>query len=90
MNGISFTELTFLRDLMMVFGVLGVVGIAVAAKLKICKMRFEAYNANGMTNEDREAIRDLRASIQRIEERLESLEILVMEREREEKFGMKL
>lgn len=90
MNGISFTELAFLRDLMMIFGVLGVVGIAVSARLKICKMRFDFQKAGGMTNEDREAIRDLRASVQRIEERLESLEVLAMEREREEKFGMKL
>jgi hypothetical protein len=83
-------ELAILRDIIMVLGVLGVVGIAVAARLKIHKMRFELHKAGGLANEDREAIRDLRASVQRIEERLEALETLAMEREREEKFGMRL
>lgn len=83
-------EWAFLRDLIMVVGVVTVVAMAVGARLKIHKMRFELLKASGMTNEDREAIRDLRASVQRIEERLEALEILTMEREREEKFGMKL
>ncbi len=43
-----------------------------------------------MSDEDREVIQAIQHSIQRIEERLEALETLAMEREREEKFGMKL
>lgn len=46
--------------------------------------------ASGMTNEDREVLRAVQQSIQRIEDRLEALETLAMDREREEKFGMKL
>lgn len=56
----------------------------------ILKKRLNALKASGMTNEDREVLQVVLRSIQRIEERLEALETLTMEREREEKFGMKL
>ncbi len=90
MSGFGNGDLMFWRELTMVAGVVLVIAIIIGARLKVYKMQFELKKANGMTNEDREAIRDLRAAVQRIEERLEALETLAMEREREEKFGMKL
>ena len=54
------------------------------------RKRLNALKTSGMTNEDREILQVVLRSIQRIEERLEALETLAMEREREEKFGMKL
>ncbi len=44
----------------------------------------------GLTREDHEVLQSVLRSIERIEERLEALETLAMDREREEKFGMKL
>ena len=90
MSGISLMELSFLRNLIVVLGVLGVVGIAVGAKIRNINMGFEAQKNSGMTNEDREVLKAVQRSIERIEERLEALETLVLDREREEKFGMKL
>lgn len=90
MNSFGNGDLLFWREVAMIAGVVLVVAIAIGARLKVYKMQFELKKANGMTNEDREAIRDLRAAVQRIEERVEALETLAMEREREEKFGMKL
>ena len=64
----------------------------VSAFLSYQKMKFEALKEGGikMTKEDRELLQAMQRSIERIEERLEALETLAMEREREEKFGMKL
>ncbi len=90
MNGISINEWAFLNDIIATLGVMGVITITVISIVKMYRMRLESQRTSSLTNEDREAIRDLRAAVQRIEERLETLETLAMEREREEKFGMKL
>lgn len=90
MNGISINEWAFLNDIIATLGVMGVITITVISIVKMYRMRLESQRTSSLTNEDREAIRDLRAAVQRIEERLEALEVLAMEREREEKFGMKL
>jgi len=80
----------------MIFGGLVIMSITLAGGvssfLSYQKMKFDALKQGigGMTNEDREVLRAVQQSIQRIEERLEALETLAMEREREEKFGMKL
>lgn len=60
--------------------------------VKLYQMKLESLlsGRGGMTNEDREVLRAVQQSILRIENRLEALETLVMDREREEKFGMKL
>ncbi len=65
---------------------------AIAAFLSYQKMKFDALKEGGirMTNEDRQLLQAMQRSIERIEERLEALETLVLEHEREEKFGMKL
>ncbi len=65
---------------------------AIAAFLSYQKMKFDALKEGGirMTNEDRELLQAMQRSIVCIEERLEALETLVLEHEREEKFGMKL
>jgi hypothetical protein len=75
----------------LVFASLGFSGV-ICAFLSYQKMKIDALKQGigGMTNEDREVLRAVQQSILRIEERLEALETLAMEREREEKFGMKL
>jgi len=79
-------EVEIITSMLVAFVVLG----GMSAILKFFRMKFDAEKARGMSTEDKEAIRDLRAAVERIEERLKALEILTMEREREEKFGMKL
>jgi hypothetical protein len=80
----------------MIFGGLVILSVTIAggvsSLLSYQKMKFDALKQGigGMTNEDRELLQAMQRSIERIEERLEALEILTMEREREEKFGMKL
>lgn len=80
----------------MIFGGLVILSVTIAGGVKSLlayqKMKFEALKQGigGMTNEDREVLRAVQQSILRIEERVEALETLAMEREREERFGMKL
>jgi hypothetical protein len=64
---------------------------AICAFLSNQKMKFEALKEGGIqrSTEDRELLQAMQRSIERIEERLEALETLAMDREREEKFGMK-
>lgn len=56
-------------------------------RMKIESLKQGAYR---MASEDRELLQTMQRSIQHIEERVVALETLAMEREREEKFGMKL
>jgi len=77
---------------------MGISGIALitililSASVMFYRMKLDALKqgGGGMTNEDRELLQAVLRSIQRIEERVGALETLAMEREREEKFGMKL
>lgn len=85
-----------MSDNQLVFGGLILLSVmfsgAFATFMSFQKMKFDALKngAGGMTNEDREVLKAVQRSIERIEERLEALETLAMDREREEKFGMKL
>ncbi len=80
----------------MIFGGLIILSVTIAGGVKSLlayqKMKFDALKQGigGMTKEDRELLQAMQRSIERNEERLEALETLAMEREREEKFGMKL
>ena len=83
------------HDMTVLIGISGVALVTIlilSASVIIYRMKLDALKQGGigMTHEDRELLQALQRSIERIEGRLEALETLAMEREREEKFGMKI
>jgi hypothetical protein len=84
------------HDMVVLIGISGVAFITIlilSASVMFYRMKLDALKqgvGGGMTSEDRELLQAVLGSIQRIEERVEALETLAMEREREEKFGMRL
>lgn len=83
------------QDMIMLIGMLVVAFITIlilSAVVIVYRLKYGGLITRHLkfTNGNNDEIREIRASIQRIEARLEALETLTMEREREEKFGMKM